>query len=75
MMTETLSPNTEIAEAGFFAPDNNFNGYDFWLNKMNQFSLAGENVRDDAVALARVKRADMVKSFLVSSEYRGRFGL
>ena len=57
------------------APDNNFNGYDFWLNKMNQFSVAGENVRDDDVALARVKRADMVKSFLVSSEYRGRFGL
>ena len=57
------------------APDNNFNGYDFWLNKMNQVSVPGENVRDDAVALARVKRADMVKSFLVSAEYRGRFGL
>ena len=57
------------------APDNNFNGYDFWLNKMNQFSVAGENVRDDDVALARVKRADMVESFLVSGEYRGRFGL
>ncbi len=57
------------------APDNNFNGYDFWLNKMNQFSVPGENVRDDAVALNRVKRADMVKSFLVSGEYRSRFGL
>lgn len=57
------------------APDGNFNGYDFWLNKMNQVSLPGENVRDDAVALSRVKRADMVKSFIVSSEYRGRFGL
>jgi hypothetical protein len=56
-------------------PDNNFNGYDFWLNKMNQFSVAGENVRDDDVALARVKRADMVESFIVSGEYRGRFGL
>jgi hypothetical protein len=56
-------------------PDNNFSGYDFWLNKMNQFSVAGENVRDDDVALNRVKRADMVKSFLVSIEYRGRFGL
>jgi hypothetical protein len=55
-------------------PDNNFNGYDFWLNKMNQFSVAGENVRDDDVALARVKRADMVESFIVSGEYRGRFG-
>jgi hypothetical protein len=56
-------------------PDTNFNGYDFWLNKMNQFSVAGENVRDDDVALSRVKRADMVESFLVSSEYRARFGV
>jgi len=23
-------------------PDNNFVGYDFWLNKMNQVSIAGE---------------------------------
>ena len=57
------------------APDNNFNGYDFWLNKMNQASVAGENLRNDDVALARVKRADMVESFLVSTEYRARFGL
>ena len=56
-------------------PDNNFGGYDFWLAKMNQFSIAGENVRDDDVALARVKRADMVESFIVSGEYRLRFGL
>lgn len=56
-------------------PDNNFGGYDFWLSKMNQFTVPGENVRDDDVALARVKRADMVESFLVSSEYRQRFGL
>lgn len=57
------------------APDNNFNGYDFWLNKMNQFTVAGENVRDDAVALNRVKRAEMIKSFIISGEYLGRFGL
>jgi hypothetical protein len=56
-------------------PDNNFVGFDFWLNKMNQVSIAGENLRDDDVALGRVKRADMVKSFIVSGEYRGRFGL
>jgi hypothetical protein len=55
-------------------PDNNFNGFDFWLTKMNQFSVAGENLRDDDVALARVKRADMVESFIVSIEYRDRFG-
>jgi hypothetical protein len=55
-------------------PDNNFGGYDFWLDKMNQFTAAGENVRDERVALARVKRAEMVRSFLVSDEYRLRFG-
>ncbi|MBC8030616.1 MAG: hypothetical protein H7Z16_10935 [Pyrinomonadaceae bacterium] len=55
-------------------PDNNFGGYDFWLNKMNQFSVQGENVRDDRVAFARVKRAEMVRSFLISTEYRQRFG-
>ena len=55
------------------APDNNFSGYDFWLNKMNQFSVPGEDVQDDDVALARVKRAEMVKAFLVSGEYRQRF--
>lgn len=55
-------------------PDNNFDGYDFWLNKMNQFSVPGENVRDERVALTRVKRAEMVRSFLISTEYRQRFG-
>jgi len=57
------------------APDNNFGGYDFWLDKMNQFTVPGENVRDQTVALNRVRRAEMVKSFIVSGEYRGRFGL
>ncbi|HWN09256.1 MAG TPA: Calx-beta domain-containing protein [Pyrinomonadaceae bacterium] len=56
-------------------PDNNFDGYDFWLNKMNQFTIPGENVRDERVALNRVKRAEMVRSFLISNEYRLRFGL
>jgi hypothetical protein len=57
------------------APDNNFVGYDFWLDKLNQFSLPGENLRDESIALRRVKRAEMVKSFLQSIEYRARFGL
>ena len=57
------------------SPDNTFVGYDFWLNKLNAASLAGENVRDESVALGRVKRAEMVKSFLDSIEYRARFGL
>jgi len=56
------------------APDGTFAGYDFWLTKMNQFSQPGEDVTDANVALARVKRAEMVKAFLVAGEYRQRFG-
>ena len=43
------------------APDGNFNGYNFWLNKLNQFNgdFAG---------------AEMVRAFLGSTEYRHRFG-
>ena len=55
-------------------PDNNFDGYDFWLNKLEQFSLPNEDVRDEVVAFNRVKRAEMVRSFLLSIEYRERFG-
>src|SRR5437899_8830855 len=42
------------------APDGNFAGYDFWLNKLNQFN--GDFVQ-----------AEMVKAFITSSEYRNRF--
>jgi hypothetical protein len=55
------------------APDNNFTGYDFWLGKLNRFSLPGENVRDETVALRRVRRAEMVRAFIESIEYRQRF--
>ena len=44
------------------------------LNKLNSFSSPGENVRDDDVALARVNRAEMVRAFIESIEYRNRFG-
>ncbi|HEX8476428.1 MAG TPA: S8 family serine peptidase [Pyrinomonadaceae bacterium] len=44
------------------APDNNLNGYNFWLNKLNEFG--GDFVR-----------AEMVRSFLISGEYRQRFPL
>src|SRR2546421_8603833 len=56
------------------APDNNFNGYDFWLSKLNSVSLPGEDMRDDSQALARVRRAEMVRAFIESFEYRQRFG-
>ena len=42
-------------------PDGNFNGYNFWLTKLNQFN-------GDFLA------AEMVKAFITSSEYRQRFG-
>jgi len=43
------------------APDGNFDGYNFWLNKLNQFN--GNYIQ-----------AEMVKAFLSSIEYRRRFG-
>ncbi|MET0621893.1 MAG: Calx-beta domain-containing protein [Pyrinomonadaceae bacterium] len=55
------------------APDNNFDGYNFWLAKLDQFTAPGEDVRDERVALSRVRRAEMVRAFLLSAEYRGRF--
>jgi glucose/arabinose dehydrogenase len=42
-------------------PGLNFDGYNFWLNKLNQFN-------------GNFVNADMVKAFLVSGEYRQRFG-
>ena len=42
-------------------PDNNDNGYQFWLNKLNMF---GGNFIN----------AEMVKAFILSDEYRNRFG-
>jgi hypothetical protein len=43
------------------APDGDYSGYTFWLNKLNQFN--GDYVK-----------AEMVKAFLASGEYRSRFG-
>lgn len=43
------------------APDGNFNGFNFWLNKLNSFG-------------GDFRRAEMVKAFIVSGEYRSRFG-
>jgi hypothetical protein len=42
-------------------PDTNDSGYQFWLGKLNSFG-------------GDFRRADMVKAFLSSSEYRLRFG-
>lgn len=42
-------------------PDGNLSGYNFWLNKLNSFG-------------GDFQRAEMVKAFIVSVEYRQRFG-
>jgi hypothetical protein len=55
------------------APDNSLDGYNFWLMKLDRFTPPGEDARDESVALGRVRRAEMVRAFLLSAEYRGRF--
>src|SRR5205807_2950007 len=40
--------------------DRDFSGYNFWLTKLNTFN-------------GNFQQAEMVRAFLVSSEYRGRF--
>jgi hypothetical protein len=42
-------------------PGLNFDGYDFWLTKLNQFN-------------GNFVEAEMVKAFIISGEYRQRFG-
>jgi CSLREA domain-containing protein len=56
------------------APDANFDGFDFWLRKLDAFSLPGEDMRDPLVASQRIQRSEMVKAFISSIEYRRRFG-
>jgi hypothetical protein len=43
------------------SPDSDYTGYDFWLGKLNQFN-------------GNFVNAEMVKAFIVSSEYQLRFG-
>jgi hypothetical protein len=42
-------------------PDTDYTGYEFWLNKLNQFN-------------GNFVSAEMVKAFITSTEYRQRFG-
>ncbi|HJQ32055.1 MAG TPA: hypothetical protein VJ866_07750 [Pyrinomonadaceae bacterium] len=42
------------------APDTSFDGYDYWLAKLRQFG--------------DFRRAELVKAFITSGEYRRRFG-
>src|SRR5207245_10491271 len=43
------------------SPDANFDGYNFWLNKLNGFN-------------GNFVNAEIVKAFITSTEYRQRFG-
>jgi serine protease AprX len=45
---------------GYLRRDPDAAGYDFWLNKLNQFN-------------GNFEQAEMVKAFIVSGEYRNRF--
>jgi hypothetical protein len=42
-------------------PDSDFAGFNFWLDKLNEFN-------------GDFRRAEMVKAFILSIEYRQRFG-
>jgi hypothetical protein len=46
---------------GYLRRDPDVAGYNFWLNKLNSFNGSFIN-------------AEMVKAFILSSEYRQRFG-
>jgi hypothetical protein len=45
---------------GYLRRDPDANGYQYWLNKLNQFG-------------GNFEQAEMVKAFIVSGEYRDRF--
>ncbi len=45
---------------GYLRRDPDTNGYAFWLNKLNEFT-------------GNFERAEMVKAFIVSGEFRDRF--
>ena len=58
---------------GYLRRDPDQSGFNFWLTKVNSVSLPNEDMRDDNQALARVQRAEMVRAFIESTEYRDRF--
>jgi hypothetical protein len=65
--SETLKKNefnrafVALEYFGYLRRDPDANGYNFWLNKLNQFN--GDYIK-----------AEMVKAFISSDEYRKRFG-
>ncbi|MBC7929611.1 MAG: DUF4214 domain-containing protein, partial [Rubrivivax sp.] len=51
----------EMEYFGYLRRTSDASGFQFWLNKLNSFN-------------GDFRRADMVKAFITSGEYRGRFG-
>ena len=49
-------------------------GFDFWLGKMDSFTGTGEDARLERDAFGRIKRAEIVRAFILADEYRKRFG-
>ena len=45
---------------GYLRRDTDAEGFQFWLNKLNQFN-------------GNFEQAEMVKAFIISGEYRSRF--
>lgn len=63
-----FNPAFVLAEyLGYLRRDPDTAGYNFWLTKLNNATQPGDDV------LVRVQKSDMVKAFLISSEYRQRF--
>jgi len=56
-----LSPLLSIDNALGRDQLDSYTGYDFWLTKLNQFD-------------GNFVNAEMVKAFILSGEYRNRFG-
>lgn len=86
--TDTASLYNQLYNSGFVlieyfgflrrdpnaSPDTDLSGFNFWLSKMDNFSLPGEDVRQPSIAISRIRRSEMIRAFLLSSEYRSRFG-
>lgn len=63
---------------GYLRRDPDIAGYNFWLNKLDAASTATAinrtNVPSDAEAIGRIRRAEIIESFIRSCEYQRRFG-
>lgn len=47
--------------------------FNYWLARLDNFSLPNEDVRDQSVAVARLRTAEAIDTFVKSVNYRGRF--